>query len=183
MKASILAAALIGLTASSTTNASIFTIGGSLARACFEAAEARNATFETLQLCDRALIEEPLMNSDRVATYVNRGILRLIEREYRNADADFDRALAIDPLEPEAWLNKGVSTIRQGNSAAALPMIARAIELKTRRPALAFYTRGIANEHNGDIKAAYADLVRARALEPGWDPPVKELARYQVRHR
>jgi tetratricopeptide (TPR) repeat protein len=109
--------------------------------------------------------------------------LRLVEGEYRNADADFDRALAIDPREPEAWLNKGVSTIRQGKSAAALPMIARAIELNTRRPALAFYTRGIANEHSGDIKAAYADLVRARELEPGWDLPAKELARYQVRHR
>ena len=183
MKATILAAALIGLTASSSTNASIVTIGGSLARACYEAAEARNATFETLQVCDRALIEEPLMDSDRVATYVNRGILRLVEGEYRNADADFDRALAIDPREPEAWLNKGVSTIRQGNSTAAVPMIARAIELNTRRPALAFYTRGIANEHRGDIKAAYADLVRARELEPGWDLPAKELARYQVRHR
>jgi Flp pilus assembly protein TadD len=183
MKASILAAALVGLTASSATNASVLTIGGSLARSCFEAAEARMATAQNLRTCDRALMEEALDTHDRVATFVNRGILRLATGDFRAADKDFDRAIAIDPREPESWLNKGVSTIRQGNSAAAVPMIARAIELNTRRPALAFYTRGIAHENRGDVKAAYADLVRARELEPEWDLPAKELARYQVRHR
>ena len=183
MKASILAAALIGLSASSSANASIMTIGGSLARDCFEAAEARNATIQTVQTCDRALIEEPLMTEDRVATYVNRGILRLVNSDFPSADADFDRAIAINPREPEAWLNKAVSTIRQGNSAGALPLIERAIEYKTRRPALAFYTRGIAYENRGDVRAAYADLVRARDLEPGWDLPAKELTRYQVHRR
>ena len=183
MKASILAAIVIGLTASSSTNASILTIGGSLARACFEAAEARSARAQDLQVCDRALIEEALLSEDRVATYVNRGILRLVGADFRAAEADFDRALALDPREPDAWLNKAVSRLRQDDSTAAMPMITRAIELKTRRPALAFYTRGIANEHRGDIRAAYADLVRARELEPAWDLPAKELARYQVRHR
>ena len=183
MKASILAAAAIGLSASSPANASIMTIGGSLARDCFEAAEARNATSQNLASCDRALVEEALMTDDRVATYVNRGILRLVTGDFPHADADFDRAIAINPREPDAWLNKAVSTIRQGNNAAALPLIDRAIEFKTRRPALAFYTRGLINENQGDVKAAYADLVRARDLEPGWELPARELTRYQVRHR
>jgi len=183
MKASILAAALVGLTASPATNASVITIGGSLARSCFEAAEARAASSQNLQVCDRALIEEALTGADRVATYVNRGILRLVDRDFQLAEADFDRAIALDANEPDAWLNKGVSRLRQGDHATAMPMIERAIALNTRRPALAYYTRGIAHENRGDVKAAYADLVRARELEPEWDLPAKELARYQVRHR
>lgn len=183
MKATILAAAVIGLCSSSPASASILTLGNSLAGACYEAAEARNASPQTLQDCDRALLEGALDDSDRVATHVNRGILRIIRGSFKSADADFDRAIAINPNEPEAWLNKAVSRLRQGDSVGALPMIGRAIELKTRRPALAFYTRGIANEHSGDVRSAYADLVRARQLEPEWDLPAKELARYQVRRR
>jgi tetratricopeptide (TPR) repeat protein len=183
MKALILATAVIGLSAGSSANASTLTIGGSLARTCFEAAEARNATLENLQTCDQALAQEELTSDDQVATYVNRGILRLVAGDFKNADADFDRAITMDPREPEAWLNKAVSRIRQGNSASAVPMLARAIELKTRRPALAFYTRALANEDRGDVRAAYADFVRARELDPAWDLPAKELRRYQVRQR
>ena len=183
MKAFFLAGATLGLCAGASANAATLTIGGSLARSCYEAAEARTATAQTLDVCNRALTEEGLLDVDRVATHVNRGILRLVNREFQLADADFDRALAINPNQPEAWLNKGVSRLRQGDSAAAVPMIARAIELKTTRPALAFYTRGIAYEDRGDVKSAYADLVRARELEPRWDLPAKELARYQVRRR
>jgi len=182
MKATVLAAAVIGLTSSSAT-ASILTIGSGLARSCFEAAEDRSATFQNVQVCNRALVEESLTREDRVATHVNRGILRLVNREFQGAEADFDRALAMDPSEPDAWLNKAVSRLRQGDSAAALPMISRAIELKTRRPALAFYTRAIANEDRGDVRAAYADFVRARQLEPKWDLPARELTRFQVRQR
>jgi len=183
MKALFLAAATLGLCAGASANAATLTIGGSLARSCYEAAEARSSTSSDLDVCNRALTEEALLSADRVATHVNRGILRLVNREFQLADADFDRALAINPNQPEAWLNKGVSRLRQGDSAAAVPMIARAIELKTTRPALAFYTRGIAYEDRGDVKSAYADLVRARELEPRWDLPAKELARYQVRRR
>lgn len=181
MKALILAAAVIGLSASSSASASIISLGSSLAESCYNAARARNATTQNLQVCDRALLEEAIDKSDRVATHVNRGILRLVIRDFAVAERDFDRALAIDPREPDAWLNKAVARLHQGDSASALPMIARAIELKTRRPALAFYTRGIANENSGNVRAAYADLQRARELEPNWDLPVKELARYQVR--
>ena len=183
MKALFLAAATIGLCAAASANASTLTIGNSLARLCFEAAEARRATSETLDVCNRALNEEALLNADRVATHVNRGILRLVDKEFQLADADFDRALAIDPNQPEAWLNKGVSRLRQGDSATALSNIARAIELNTRKPAIAFYTRGIAYENRGDIRSAYADLVRARDLDPKWDLPARELLRYKVTQR
>jgi hypothetical protein len=62
-------------------------------------------------------------------------------------------------------------------------MIERAIQLRTRRPALAYYARGIVHEDMGEVRKAYADLIRARDLEPGWSDPVRELQRYRVARR
>ena len=183
MKAYLLAAALIGLNASASTSASIMTLGGSLARSCFEAADDRRASFQNLQICDRALTEEPLATSDRVATFVNRGILRLASNNLLGANRDFDSALALNANEPDAWLNKGITQIREGKTEAALAMIDRAIQLRTRRPALAYYARGLVHEDLGGLRQAYADLVRARELEPGWNDPAIELRRYTVARR
>jgi len=49
------------------------------------------------------------------------------------------------------------------------------------RPALAYYGRAIVNEDLGNVRQAYADLQRARDLEPRWALPTEELARYVVR--
>ena len=131
--------------------------------------------------CDRALAEEPLDHHDRVATHVNRGIVRLHFGDLAGSEKDFDKALALDPTEPEAWLNKGLSRLRRGDGANALPLIERAIETRTVRPALALYARGIAHEQSGNLRSAYADLIRARDLDPNWSLPGEELKRYQVR--
>jgi hypothetical protein len=40
--------------------------------------------------------------------------------------------------------------------------------------------RGIAHEDAGNFRAAYADLQRARELDPAWSLPTVELQRYQV---
>ena len=58
--------------------------------------------------------------------------------------------------------------IRQGQSVAAMPLLERALELKTSKPALAYYMRAIAYEDSGNVKAAYDDLIRARDLDPSW---------------
>jgi len=160
---------------------SVMSIGNSLARGCFLAAEARLKGADAIDDCTRALSEEALDKNDRVATLVNRGILRLIGNDYRNASRDFDEAIAIDPSEPEAWLNKAILSIKRADGANIFPMVDRALLLKTRKPALAYYVRGIANEEAGNLKQAYADLVRARDLAPNWADPSTELRRYKLR--
>ena len=157
--------------------------GGGLARSCYLAAEARDLTDVALGECDRALTEQVLTTEDRVATHINRGILRRMRADAPGAKADFDAALALDPNQPEAWLNRGVLLFNQGATNEALQMFERAIALKTRAPALAYFGRGLANEERGDVRAAYADLRRAQALKPGWTQPAQELARYQLRRR
>jgi tetratricopeptide (TPR) repeat protein len=91
--------------------------------------------------------------------------------------------LAINSRLSEAWLNKGIAQMKAGNGRAALKLAARSIELRTRKPAIAYYIRGLAHEQTGNLQAAYADLSRARALAPKWQEPAIELARYQVRSR
>lgn len=167
--------------AAGAAQASVLVVGGGLAESCFQAADARDKRHEALQICNRALIEEALTKSDRVATYVNRGIVYFARGARLEAVADFDRALALDPAEPDAWLNKAVVAVQYGKGVEALPMIQKALELNTRRPALAYYIRGIVEERRGNVRAAYNDFRRAQQLEPSWKEPGIELARYQVR--
>ena len=170
---------LVGTAASAP--ASILVVGGNMARSCYLAAESGNLRADALDSCNRALTEEPLTREDRVATYVNRGIIYFRQAAVAQATADFDRALALDPAEPDAWLNKAVMLVQYGHSAEAMPMVEKAIGLKTRRPAVAYYIRALINEDRGNLRAAYSDFRRASAIEPKWPAPVRELARYQVR--
>lgn len=175
----VVALALAGT--AGTAQASVMTVGGGFAESCYLAADSRNKTWQALDDCNRALQDEPLTLDERVATYVNRGILYLQRAAAAKAGADFDKALSMDPTQPEAWLNKAILTVKFGRSADARPMVEKALELKTRRPALAYYVRGMVNEDSGNLRAAYNDYKRARDLEPKWNEPAIELARFQVR--
>jgi len=163
--------------------AAITVIGSSSARLCYEAAEARSLpSSSAIDRCDDALQREPLTDYEIVATYVNRGILKLRRGQIEPAIADFNTAIDRDPTEPEAYLNKGMATLRLPNGwEAALPLFNTAIEQKTRRPAVAYYGRAVAHELAGEVKAAYRDYRQASVLEPNWREPQTELARFTVR--
>ena len=163
--------------------AAVTVIGSSSARLCYEAAEARSApSVESIGRCDDALEREALTNYEIVATYVNRGILKLRRGQIEPAIADFNTAIARDPSEPEAYLNKGMATLRLANGwEAAVPLFNTAIEHRTRRPAVAYYGRAVAHELAGEVKLAYRDYRQASALEPKWRDPQTELARFTVR--
>ena len=162
--------------------AAVTVIGSSSARMCYEAADQRSTPPRTaLDFCDAAVSGEAESEHDLVASHVNRGIIRLRFGNTAGAMKDFDAALRLDADQPEAYLNKGVALIRQDNADAALPLFTMALEKKTRRPALAYYGRGIAHEELGNLKSAYADYKRALEEAPNWDEPKRDLARFVVR--
>lgn len=182
MKALSLAlAAALGIPAATAT-AAIVTIGNPLALDCYNWAESRDPRPDAVETCSRAL-KEPLDVDDRAATLVNRGVLRMIHKDLAGAEGDFNAALALRPALSDAWLNKGFLRVRTGGGSDALPFLEKALQFRARRPALAYYARGIAHEQAGNVRAAYADLVRARELEPGWAMPEQALARYSVVER
>jgi tetratricopeptide (TPR) repeat protein len=165
----------------SAASAQVWTIGGPLARLCYESALAQDARYRAADNCTRSLQEEALTTSDAAATLVNRGILHMLRGVNGAADADFNAALAIDNRKSDAWLNKGFLRLKQNNGREALPLIEEGIKRGPQRPALAIFGRGLAYEQMGNLKAAYGDMARARDLEPGWTLPGTYLARHQLR--
>jgi tetratricopeptide (TPR) repeat protein len=162
--------------------AAVTTVGGSFARTCFEAADVPGqASAAALAACDMALNQEAIPSQDIVATYVNRGVLRMRRGDLAGAVADFDEAIRRDPDQAEAYLNKGAALIRvPGKADAAVTLFSAAIEKKTKRPAHAFLGRGIAYEELGNLKSAWADYRSASVAAPRWDQPRLELARFKV---
>ena len=169
--------------ASSPAGAGTISIGNSTAHDCYEAAIARSADRNSFYHCNLALDQEALSDRDRAATLVNRGALYLRGHNYYSAGRDFDAALRSDSNNAEAWLNLAIVNLQQGGSTEALPMIEKSFALNTDRQALAFYSRSIANERMGRVRAAYNDLQRAHELAPQWREPTEDLKRYQVNRR
>ena len=169
--------------AASSAVASVVVIGSSTARMCYEAAEARSAlSLEGMRSCNDAIDGGSLTTRDLVASYVNRGILKLRAGLVDEAIADFDDAIELDPQEPEAYLNKAVATLQRNEDwRQALPLFNTALEKRTRKPAIAHFGRAVAHEMSGNVREAYRDYRQASLLEPGWKNPRNELARFKVR--
>jgi tetratricopeptide (TPR) repeat protein len=111
---------------------------------------------------------------------VNRGILRLRRGGVDEAVADFDQAIALDPNQPEAYLNKGAALIQRQNPSEALRLFTVALDRHTSRPAIAHYGRAVANEQLGNVREAYDDYLAASELAPDWADPRTELQRFRV---
>ena len=169
--------------ASSPASAGTVAIGNSIARDCYEAAISRIADRNSFYHCNLALDQEALDSRDRAATLNNRGALYLRNRDYRSAGRDFDTALRFNANNAEAWLNTAIVALQQGGAGETLAMIDKSLALNTTRQALAYYSRSIANERAGNVRAAYNDLRRAVDLAPDWAAPRDDLKRYQVRRR
>jgi tetratricopeptide (TPR) repeat protein len=180
-----LAAALAASATALPAGAAVTVLGNSPARLCYLSAENRlRPPIAALVECDTALAIDSLATTDRVATFVNRGILKLRLGRTDSAIADFDSAIGLDANEAEAYLNKGMAILhREQGWEQALSLFDTAIGKRTRRPELAYYGRAVANEMGGRIAAAYRDYRQASALAPNWDDPKTELARFSVRQR
>ena len=169
------AAAASPLAARTTIN-----VNGSAAATCFRAAAAHARSGAAIAQCSDTLNAVRIDRDERVATLVNRGLVLMFANRPREALADFDAALALDPTQPEAYLNKALLALRTGQAGQALILADRALALRTTKPAVAYYIRGLAAEERGDVRAAFVSLRRAAAIEPGWSAPRTELLRYRV---
>jgi tetratricopeptide (TPR) repeat protein len=182
MRSNFLFAATALLVASPAAGA-VTVLGNSSARLCYEAAESRgNSSLTVIRTCDQAMRDEGLSDYDRVATLVNRGILKARLGNLDDAIVDYDAALHRDPNEAEAYLNKGFALLHLPDAAQqARPMFDNALAKRTRRPELAYYGRAVANELTGQVRAAYEDYQQASRLDPKWRDPKADLARFSVR--
>lgn len=103
---------------------------------------------------------------ERAVRAYNDGVALLAARKYREAQQQFETALAIDEGLAEAHNNLAYALRMQGrhNFAASLAHYNRAIELK---PGLAqaYMYRGVLFTQQGDTVRANQDLARLRQLD------------------
>lgn len=180
-----LAGAAALLAAALPANAAVSVIGGSSAgRDCYVAAELKRDTRSSLSLCNRALELDMMARRDRAATHVNRGIIHMQARDLESAIKDYRVAIEIEPALAEAHVNLGIAQLhRGGQDQAAIDTLTRAIAMKPDRPEVALYSRAVANEMVGNVRAAYEDYSAAAALKPEWKDPVEQLKRFSIERR
>lgn len=180
----LVGAAIAAIMASGATQAGVVVLGTSPGHSCYVNAKADVRTVTAERTCDEALASGLMSPRDVMATHINRGIIRNNRTDYDGAIADLDRAIKLDPSEPEAYLNKGSTLLRMGiRTAEPVALFDRALELRTRRPELAYFGRAIAYEVAGDATSAYRDYRRASLAAPKWEAPREELSRFTVRRR
>jgi tetratricopeptide (TPR) repeat protein len=150
-------------------------------RDAVRAADGLMTPSEAVVTCTEAITSPESSRLDLASTLVNRGVLLMTMSELREAKADFDRALRIDPELAEALVNRGMILLAEGKPREALADLDRGIALQPEHPERAYYRRGQAREDLNDLKGAYADYKTADALKPGWEPVAIELSRFKVR--
>lgn len=183
----VLAALLYGV-ASPLAAQSIVVLGsGEDARRCSQAAEiaatVRIASDDDLKHCDLALDLAALGPEDRAGTLVNRGILQSVLGDNRAAVADYDRALALRPGLPEAYVGRGNVRFIERDIPGAIAEYDRALALGTSRRHVVLLNRGMALEAKADLDAAERDYREALELSPGWPPAQSRLDRVLARRK
>lgn len=174
----IMAAAATALVAE-TASSQVFVIGNGLGGECFQKTKNKYSNFRsTEEICTRALREQAMTRTNRAATYVNRGVLRMREGLYDKALADYAEAVNLQPELGAAYLNEGAVHIYRRDFAAALAPLDQAIDLDSRDLFAAYYNRAIAKENTGDVAGAYDDFRKSLELKPDWELAEQQLSRF-----
>ena len=162
--------------------AQVFVIGGGLGSECYDQTQSSFVSYtKAEQTCTRALREETMNRSNRAATHVNRGVLRMRNGDYERALEDYASAQNIKPELGAAYLNEGAAYIYIREFDSALATLDKAIELNSEDLFAAYYNRAIAREHTDDVTGAYFDFKKALELKPGWELAESQLRRFSVR--
>jgi tetratricopeptide (TPR) repeat protein len=172
---------LAALLCATPAGASTLVIGGGAAKECADAAIDGRSDNASVTRCTLALETETLGFRDLARTYVNRGVLRMRQRDFVGAVGDFDVASKTDPNLGEAYVNRGAAYLGTRRYGEGLVEIDRGLALGVKDQQKAYFNRAIAHENLGDVTAAYRDYAKAAELDPDWDAPKKELTRFTVR--
>jgi tetratricopeptide (TPR) repeat protein len=150
----------------------------SRARACANFVNSGSASDEAVEACTRALANPRLTREGAIELHSNRGIIYLRRHEGQQALADFEAAIALDPDNAEAHLNRGAALVMLQQPGPAVAEITQALSLGVREPEKAYFNRGAAREALGDLRGAYEDYSTALEIRPDWGPANEELARF-----
>jgi len=186
VRSAALATAVLGVSwlPAQTVLAGATVFGNGLAQVCARAARdvSKNQipAAQSVQACDLALGEEDLTLHDRAGTFINRGVVRLSHRAFKDAKQDFDAAAELMPTLGEAYTDRGAALIGLRDYAHGIADIDRGLGLNPDEPEKAYFNRALADEALDDMKSAYFDYLQASQLKPDWVQPRTELTRFTV---
>ncbi len=184
MRRAFILATAIAMASPLPARAGLFGSPVDAARQCLAGTTVPNAGRAALRACDRAARDARLDPVDHAATLVNRGILLMQAGRIAEAIADYDAAIAARPEMAEAYVNKGIALIKLGNhEAEAVTELTEGLARHPGKPEIAYYSRAMANETLGRIRAAYDDYRTAAALAPDWAEPAEQLQRFRIVRR
>ncbi|MEU8193543.1 tetratricopeptide repeat protein [Microbispora amethystogenes] len=103
----------------------------------------------------------------RMVLHANRAQLLARLGRRREALADFDAAIGLDPAFPDHYLDRGNLLLEMGRTEAALADYETAMRVSPPLPE-AYYNRAELRLAAGDLDGARADLGHVLDLDPGW---------------
>ena len=154
--------------------------GSGIAHECYEDARKPRNPRENIETCTAALDHGGISPADRAATFVNRGVLYDVLKNYQAAWADYNAALRLNPDLGDAYINRGAALMRMQRSDEGIVDIRKGLALGTSLPAVAYYDLAVAEENLGQLKDAYFDYKRALAADPGYAPAAEALKFFKV---
>ncbi|NEQ49214.1 MAG: tetratricopeptide repeat protein [Leptolyngbya sp. SIO3F4] len=104
---------------------------------------------------------------DEPALWSNRGNVRISQNKLESAIRDYDRAIALDPLQSDPYLNRGAAYEATGDWQKAIDDYNRVLKLSPDDPA-AYNNRGNAKGGQGDWEAALEDYEKSITIQPSF---------------
>jgi len=100
------------------------------------------------------------------SSWIEAGNLKLRNRNYDEAIADFSRAISLEPSNSGYYLIRANAKERKRDYAGAIADYTRAIEFAREDKAVLYVIRAEAREQTGDLDGAIADYTRAIEFDP-----------------
>ncbi len=156
-----------------TAQMSVTTFGATDAQQCYELA--RDDFSRDASACDDALRVQSMTERDRVATYVNRGVVLNRAGSLDDALDDFNKALAQDGELSEAFLNRGNTYFLMRRYDEAIADYEASLKYGLTKSHVAWYNIGLAHEAKRDAVKAREAYRMALEINPDFGPAQKKL--------
>jgi tetratricopeptide (TPR) repeat protein len=151
------------------------------AQACESASKFGDFNGVGIDECTVALRNPLLTVHDQATIYTDRGAIYMQHRMFKEANADLNTAIQLDPNLANAYINRGGVMIALKRYADAISDIDHGLALNPDQPEKAYFNRAIADENLRDVQSAFADYTKASQLKPDWVAPKSELARFSTK--
>lgn len=182
-----LAVAILGLTAgyaASAQEVKAVVLGPTSFAECANGAVAAQKTGvadrTAIEACTDAIDRAWATAGQQALAYLDRGTLHRVRGEVELAIGDFTLAIQDDPSLAAAYNDRGAAYSASRRPREAVRDFTRALALRAENADQVLFNRALAYEDQGETKLAYLDYQAAARLNPGWDLPARQLARFAV---